>query len=113
MRRASWIISLLIIGLMVGRALAATPYVGQVTFGGLPVPGATVIASSGEKRIVVSSDAQGVYRFADLDEGVWTIRIEMLGFQTITEDVTVAADAMPKMFELMLRPFEDIAKDVR
>src|SRR6187399_2191793 len=103
MRTAGWILSLLIIAILAGRALAATPYAGQVVFGGLPVPGASVTASQGDKRFVATTDGQGIYRFADLADGVWTIRIEMLGFQTLTQDVTVGAGAMPIVSELTLR----------
>ena len=39
---------------------------GQVTFATAPVPGATVTATQGDKHIVTTTDAQGVYRFADL-----------------------------------------------
>ena len=48
---------------------AAADHYGQVTFGGLPVPGATVTASQGDKQFVTSTDQQGVYKLADLAEG--------------------------------------------
>ena len=35
---------------------------GQVTFGGLPVPGATVTATAGDKKLVTATDEQGVFR---------------------------------------------------
>ena len=91
--------------------LAATPHAGQVTFGGLPVPGATVTASQGEKQFATTTDQQGVFRLADLTDGVWSIRVEMQGFATLTEDVTVAANAPPSMWELKLLPFEEIARN--
>ena len=47
------------------RALEASQRVRQATFGGLPVPGATVSALRGEKQVTTTTD-QGVYRFADL-----------------------------------------------
>ena len=65
--------------------LAAAPawaaeLIGQVTFNGQPVPGATVTATkpSGgqdgtEIKKVTASDPQGVYRFPDLAEGIWTV----------------------------------------
>src|SRR5467141_970124 len=74
-------------------SLLASQHAGQVTFGGLPVPGATVTAMQGDKELVITTDQQGVYRLADLADGTWTVRIEMLGFSTLTETVTVAADA--------------------
>ena len=47
----------------------ATEYHGQVTFNGLPVPGATLTAAQGDKKLVAVSDAQGVYSFADWGGG--------------------------------------------
>ena len=41
-------------------AFAASEHHGQVTFGGLPVPGATVTATKGDKRLGAVTDQQGV-----------------------------------------------------
>ena len=92
--------------------IAATANTGQVTFGGLPVPGATVTASLGDKQFVTSTDQQGRYQFADLTDGVWSIRVEMQGFATLMQDVTVGTTAPPSMWELKLLPFEEIARDI-
>ena len=48
---------------------------GQVVFGGLPVPGATVTATQGSKKFVAVSDAQGRYSFPDLPDGTWRARV--------------------------------------
>ena len=90
--------------------LAASEHYGQVTFGGLPVPGATVTASQGDKQFVTITDQQGVYKIADLADGVWTIRVDMLGFSPSSQDVTVAAGSQPSSWELKLMPFEEIAR---
>src|SRR5437016_5675557 len=45
---------------------------GQVAFGGVPVPGATVTASQGEKNFVAITDLMGMYVLPDLTEGMWT-----------------------------------------
>src|SRR5436190_22170906 len=58
---------------------------GQVTFGELPVPGATVIATAGEKKLVTATDEQGVFQLPDATAGTWTLRIEMLGFEPLTK----------------------------
>ena len=60
----------------------ASQYYGEVTFGGLPVPGATVTATQGEKTISVTSDAGGVFHFDDLPDGQWKIEVKMLCFET-------------------------------
>ena len=92
--------------------LAATPHSGQVTFGGLPVPGAAVTASQGDKQFSATTDPQGVFRLADLTDGVWSIRIEMQGFATLMQDVTVGPNTPPSMWELKLLTFDEIARDI-
>jgi len=95
-----------------GVGFAAADHYGQVTFRGLPVPGATVTASQGDKQFVTSTDQQGVYKLADLDEGLWTLRVQMLGFSTVSQDVNVAPDSPPSMWELKLRSYEEIAREI-
>jgi hypothetical protein len=91
---------------------AASEHIGQVTFNGVAVPGATVVASQGDKRLATSTNQQGLYRFADLADGTWTIRVEMIGFSPASKDITIAADPQPVTFELSLLPFEVAAKDL-
>jgi Carboxypeptidase regulatory-like domain len=81
---------------------------GRVVFGGLPVPGATVTASRDAEQVVTVTDQQGSYRLADLAEGVWTIRVEMLGFVTARQDVTIASGGPPITWELSLKSFDEI-----
>jgi uncharacterized GH25 family protein len=59
-------------------ALTAAEHHGQVAFGGLPLPGATVTAIQGGRNFTAVTDQQGLYSFPDLPDGVWTIRVEML-----------------------------------
>ena len=89
-------------------ALLASEHHGQVKFGGLPVPGATVTATQGEKKFTAISGEQGSYSFANLPDGVWTIQVEMLCFSPIKQDVTVAPDAPAAEWNLKLLPFEEI-----
>ena len=86
-------------------SMAASEQPGRVTFGGLPVPGATITATQGTQKIGAISDAQGWYSFPDLADGTWTIRIEMLCFATIQQDVIVAPGAPPSEWKLTLPPF--------
>ena len=55
---------------------AASPYHGQVTFGGLPLPGATITATRGDAKFTAVSDQGGVYAFADLPDGDWKIEVQ-------------------------------------
>ena len=95
-----------------GVVLTAADRAGHVTFGGLPVPGATITATRDTTQFVTSTDQEGVYRLTNLAEGVWTIRVEMFGFATVTHTLTVPADAQLPVTELRLLPFEQIASNL-
>src|SRR5258708_178520 len=81
---------------------------GQVMFGGVPVPGATVTASQGEKKFVVITDLLGAYSFPDLAEGPFTVQVEMLGFSTIKQEITTPTASL----ELKMLPMEEIHAEV-
>jgi len=88
--------------------LAAAEHRGQVNFNGLPVPGATVTATGGDKKLVAVTDQQGAYSFPDLADGVWTIQVEMLCFATIKQEVAVAPGAPSPAWELKVLPLEEM-----
>ena len=90
--------------------VAAADHYGLVTFGAVPVPGATVTATRGDERRVTVTDPQGVYHFSDLVDGTWTVRVEMLGFEPTAREVAVAAEAPLPAFELTLLPFDEITR---
>ena len=64
MRFVPMIVTLLVLP----HGVAAAEHYGQVTFGTLPVPGATVTAKQGESEFVTITDAQGVYRFSEVGQ---------------------------------------------
>jgi hypothetical protein len=99
--------SLIAVGLVVVNLMASEQR-GEVTFGGLPVPGATVTATQGEKKFTAVTGPQGAYSFPDLADGVWAIQVEMLGFSTVKSEVTVAPAAQPAMWELKMLPLDEI-----
>lgn len=88
--------------------LMAAELHGQVKFGGLPLPGATVTASQGDKKVVAVANEEGNYLFPDLADGAWNIDVEMLGFTSLKQDVTVAAGAPPADFELKMLSLDEI-----
>ncbi len=92
---------------------AASVYHGQVTFGGLPVPGATVTATQGDKKSVSITDQQGLFSISDLTDGTWTIEVEMQGFATIKQDVLIAPDAAAAKWEFSMLPLDQIKAEVR
>src|SRR6185312_10326245 len=88
--------------------LAGAQHRGVVKFGALPVPGATVTATQGDKKFSALTDAQGTYSFADLADGTWTIKVEMLCFAPLEREVAVAPEAPAPVWELKLLPFAEI-----
>src|ERR1035437_451786 len=88
--------------------LLAAEHHGTIKFGGLPVPGATVTASKGDKKLATTTDENGRYAFADLSDGAWTIEVEMLGFAKLSNDVGVAFDAPAPEWNLKFLPMSAI-----
>src|SRR5580692_5708205 len=81
---------------------------GQVTFGGLPLPGATVTAGRAGQTFTTVTDPQGRYLFPDLPDGAWTIHVNMLLFAPVQRDVTVGPGAPEEQWELTLLPSDQI-----
>ncbi len=88
--------------------LGASEHRGMVKFAGLPLPGATVTATQGDKKVSTVTDAQGVYDFRDLADGTWKVRVEMQCFQGVEKEVAVAPGAPAPEWELTLLPFDEI-----
>src|SRR4029077_4843479 len=91
----------------------ASEYRGQVTFGGLPVPGATITATQGSKHIVTITDQQGQYSFADLADGTWTIEVAMTCFAMIKQDVMIPSNTPVARWELRLLPLDQIMAGIK
>jgi hypothetical protein len=108
------------VAILAGLSLAAPTWaadlVGQVTFNGQPVPGATVTATRADPvktdgvKTVTASDPQGVYRFPDLQEGIWTVTVQMFGFTPVTREIKIPPDAPPPPVELELLPLAEITR---
>src|SRR5260370_2362270 len=90
------------------RPALASEYHGQVIFGGLPVPGATITATQGSQKFVAVSDPQGSYSFPDLVDGTWKIVVEMQCFSTIEQTVTIAPNVPAGKWELKLLSLDQI-----
>lgn len=70
----------------------ASEHHGSIHFNELPVPGATVTAMQGEKCLSALTNLQGVFSFSDLADGMWTLRIEMMGFQSMKQGILIGPD---------------------
>ena len=86
----------------------ASEHHGQVIFGGLPVPGVAITATQGDKKFSAVTEAHGSYSFPDLPDGAWKIEVEMLGFTTIQQDVTISANMPGLKWELKMLPLDQI-----
>ncbi len=93
---------------LVALPLAAAEHHGTVKFGGLPLPGATVTLSQGDKKLAAISDGQGVYTFPDVPDGTWALQVEMLCFEPIKQDVAIAPGAPSPEWEMKLLPLDQI-----
>ncbi len=86
----------------------ASPYRGVVTFGGLPLPGATVTATQGTKILTAVSDQNGAFAFDNLADGKWTITVAMQCFNTMHADITVAPKLPAAAWEMKLQPVNQL-----
>jgi hypothetical protein len=88
--------------------LLASEHRGLVKFSGLPLPGATITASQGDKKFSAVTDADGAYVFPNLADGVWTLDIEMLCFAPLHQEVAVAPNAPSPVWDLKLLSLDEI-----
>jgi hypothetical protein len=88
--------------------LAAVEHRGTVKLGDVPIPGATVTAQQGEKRVATITDAQGTYVFPDLAEGTWTLQVEMSGFAPLKRDIQLPQSSTG--WELTMLPLAEITR---
>src|SRR5581483_2202251 len=91
--------------------LSAAEHHGMVMSGGLPVPGATVMATQNEKKLITTTDEQGAYQFKDLPDGVWSIQVEMFGFATQSREVGIAPGAPSPEWQLHVLPLNAVRRE--
>lgn len=72
-------------------ALSAAQQTGTVRAADQFIPGASVTATQGDQKVVGFTDANGRYSL-NLGLGVWNIQVEMLGFTTVHQQITVGAE---------------------
>ncbi len=92
-----------LICLLVG-AYCASLYAqsGIVRSGNQPIPGATVTATQDGKTFVAVTGEDGYYSFPSLGEGVWTVEVQMFGFEPVKQQVNYAKERVAN-FSLKLR----------
>ena len=60
------------------------------------------------KNFVAVTGQEGTYSFPDLTDGTWTIEVEMSGFSTIKQNVTIAPNASSPIWELRMLPLDEM-----
>ena len=94
--------------LLVAGVAHASEHHGQVTYNGLPVPGAIITATQGEKKFSTVSNPDGSYAFADLPDGAWKIDVEMPLFAVLHQDITVTPNMPGIRWELKMLPLDEV-----
>jgi trimeric autotransporter adhesin len=88
--------------------LAAAEHRGVVKFGEVPVPGATVTATQGDKKVLAVTGQDGTYVFPELADGVWNIQVEMLCFAPLKKEIGISQGAPPAVWALTMLPMDQI-----
>jgi len=99
MRFCAYCAGLMAASLVVAGLLAA-PHQGVVRSNRQPVPGATVTATQGDKKVITTTNDDGTYSFADLPDGVWKVQVAMLGFEAAEREVKVGLGTPPVEWDL-------------
>jgi hypothetical protein len=102
---APWIAAVILCASM--SVLAQSDHIGKVTLTGVSIPGAIVTAKQGDKTVSTITDQGGVYKFTGLADGTWTVTVTMVGFETMTKEVTLPSSA-EGVWELSLLPIEKV-----
>lgn len=75
---------------------------GIVRSGNQPIPGAAVTATQDGKKFVTATGEDGYYSFPSLGDGIWTVEVEMFGFEPVKQQVDYAKERVAN-FTLKLR----------
>ncbi len=100
-------VPLLAAALLAPAVIGASESKGVVVSGGGPVPGAVVTATFNGKTFTTVTNARGEYRFPDLTDGAWTVRVELRFFAPLTQTVTVSAAVTNTQWDLKVLPLSE------
>ena len=112
-RTSDFVLQTFAILLLLALPAAAAEHFGRVTFNGLPVPGATVTAAQRDQQLVTVTDQDGVFRLASVADGAWTVRVEMIGFSTLSREVAILEGAPPSTWELKMLPLAEMTRGLQ
>src|SRR5690349_4751698 len=87
-----------------GQATPSINVQGIVRSGRVPIPGATVTASSSDgSKVVGWTDVDGQYNLQVASPGTYVIQVEMAGFAPLKKEVIVTASSARSDLELVLQ----------
>jgi hypothetical protein len=89
--------------------LAAGSHEGVVYSAAQPLPGATVSALRGDRRLRTTTDEAGRYEFKDLAPGVWRVEVTMFGFAPAHRDLSATGEPSTLEWNLELQPYQAAA----
>ena len=70
---------------------------------GRPIPGASITAIQGDRKIVTTTDESGRYEIEGLTPGEWTLQVDMVAFAPVRRQRTLGDLAPPALdFDLQL-----------
>ncbi|MEZ2348837.1 carboxypeptidase regulatory-like domain-containing protein [Terriglobus sp. RCC_193] len=87
---------------------SAAEHHGRILTNGLPLPGVTVTATQGDKKLVATTDAQGIFQFPTIDAGEWHLHMEMQGFRVVDATVTIPETTPAAPVELQMMPLAEV-----
>jgi trimeric autotransporter adhesin len=96
---------------LMASVLSASDHQGLVRIGEVPVPGASIKATQGDKTTQAVTNAEGRYVLQDLSDGLWTVQVEMLGFEPARREITVAKENAVELWELKMLPLDNIDRE--
>jgi hypothetical protein len=99
-----WVGLLAMVSLAGSMLAASSEHRGEVRFGEVPIPGAVVQATQGDKTLRVVTAPDGSYTFPDLGDGSWTVQVEMAGFETVQREVVAPRDSAVAKWDLKMLP---------
>ena len=95
---------ILVLVVALAGTLAAAELRGLVQYGGLPVPGASVVAVQGPTRKTAFTDGGGAYLLSDIADGTWTVQVEMQLFVTQRQDVATGSCTKWELVRAEMQP---------
>src|SRR5262249_34436427 len=101
-----WICGLAVAG------LHASEHRGVVKSNGLPVPGVTITATKGDKKAVTTTDENGNYAFANLEDGIWNFQLSMIGFAKSAKEIGVTPGGLPAPWELKMMTLAEMKASI-